>query len=263
MNIGIVGVGVVGGACLKGFELLGHDIRCHDPRLDTSLADVKDCDVVYICVPTPSSADGSCDLSIVRETMRGLEDLNYQGLVALKSTSVPGTTEQLASETSLKICFVPEFLREWCAVEDFVTNHELLVVGCYEQWMFDLISSSHGYFPKNRVMLTPTEAEILKYYSNVYNALRVVFANTMYELCSKLDADYDRIKDAYLLRGQSSPHYLTVNDSLRGYGGACLPKDTKALDALVKELGLDLKLFETIDRDNQKFKSTVLPGMRS
>ena len=102
----------------------------------------------------------------------------------------------------------------------------------------------------------------MKYYSNVYNAVRVVFANAMYEVCEKLGADYDKIKETYLLRGQSSPHYLTVNDGLRGYGGACLPKDTKALDALVKQLGLDLKLFETIDRDNQRFKNTVLPGMR-
>ena len=262
MNVGIIGVGVVGGACFKGFELLGHKVSVHDPKFGSELSAVKDTDIVYVCVPTPSASDGSCDLSIVKETIQGLEKLEYRGLVALKSTSVPGTTERLMSETNLKICFVPEFLREWCAVEDFVTNHELLVVGCHEQWMFDLVSTSHGYFPKNRVMMTPTEAELLKYYSNVYNALRVVFANTMYEICTNLNADYEKIKDAYLLRGQSSPHYLTVNDTLRGYGGACLPKDTKALDALVKQLGLDLKLFETIDRDNQKFKNTVLPGMR-
>lgn len=262
MNIGIVGVGVVGGACKQGFELLGHTVSVHDPKFNTVLTSVKDTDIVYICVPTPESVDGSCDLSIVKDTIQRLENLNYKGLVALKSTSVPGTTEKLISETSLKMCFVPEFLREWCATEDFVTNHEVLVVGCHEAWMFDLVVESHGYFPKNRVMMTPMEAEILKYYSNVYNSLRVVFANTMYEICKKLNADYDKIKDTYLLRGQSSPHYLAVNETLRGYGGACLPKDTKALDALVKQLGLDLKLFETIDRDNQKFKRTVFPGMR-
>ena len=149
MKIGIVGVGVVGGACLKGFELLGHDVFAHDPKLGTTLDIVKDTDMVYVCVPTPSADDGSCDLGIVRETIKGLESLNYQGLVALKSTSIPGTTDQLISETSLKMCFVPEFLREWCAVEDFVTNHAILVVGCHESWMFDLVASSHGYFPKN------------------------------------------------------------------------------------------------------------------
>jgi len=262
MNIGIIGVGVVGGACLKGFELLGHNVFAHDPKLNTLLSVVKDTDIVYVCVPTPSAEDGSCDLSIVRDTIQKLENLNYKGLVALKSTSVPGTTEQLISETTLNMCFVPEFLREWCATEDFVTNHEVLVVGCHEAWMYDLVVESHGYFPKNKVMMTPTEAEVLKYYSNVYNALRVVFANAMYEVCDRLGADYEKIKDAYLLRGQSSPHYLAVNEQLRGYGGACLPKDTKALDALVKQLGLDLKLFETIDRDNQQFKRTVIPGMR-
>lgn len=262
MRIGIIGVGAVGSACRKGFELLDHDVKIHDTKLGTSIQNVIDTDIVYVCVPTPENADGSCDLSIVRQTIKDLEKLAYAGVVALKSTSVPGTTEQLLSDTNLRMCFVPEFLRERSAVEDFVVNHSLLAVGCHDYEIFDVVVKSHGYFPKNKVMMTPTEAEVLKYYSNVFNANRIVFANAMYEICQKLGADYNKIKDTYLIRGTASPDYLDVKDTLRGYGGMCLPKDTKALDALVKQLGLGLKLFETIDKDNQKFKRTVFPGMR-
>jgi UDPglucose 6-dehydrogenase len=262
MRVGIIGVGAVGSACKKGFELLGHDVKVHDPKLKTVIQDVIDTDIVYVCVPTPEGEDGSCDLSIVRQTIKDLERLAYAGVVALKSTSVPGTTEQLLSETNLRMCFVPEFLRERSALEDFVTNHDLLAVGCNSKDIFDVVVASHGFFPKNTIMLTPTEAEVLKYYSNVFNATRIVFANAMYEICQKLGADYDKVKDTYLIRGTASPDYLDCNDKMRGYGGMCLPKDTKAIDSLIKKLNLDLKLFEAVDHDNKQFKRTVFPGMR-
>ena len=262
MRVGIIGVGAVGSACKKGFELLGHDVKVHDPKLKTVIQDVIDTDIVYVCVPTPEGEDGSCDLSIVRQTIKDLERLAYAGVVALKSTSVPGTTEQLLSETNLRMCFVPEFLRERSALEDFVTNHDLLAVGCNSKDIFDVVVASHGFFPKNTIMLTPTEAEVLKYYSNVFNATRIVFANAMYEICQKLGADYDKVKDTYLIRGTASPDYLDCNDKMRGYGGMCLPKDTKAIDSLIKKLNLDLKLFEAVDYDNKQFKRTVFPGMR-
>jgi UDP-glucose 6-dehydrogenase len=64
------------------------------------------------------------------------------------------------------------------------------------------------------------------------------------------------------MTGRHGDMYLDVNDDLRGYGGVCLPKDTKAIVKLVEDLNLDLKFFETVDRDNTKFKSTVFSGMR-
>jgi UDPglucose 6-dehydrogenase len=262
MKIGIIGVGAVGSACKKGFELLGHDVKIHDPKYNTKIEDVLDTEISYVCVPTPESNDGSCDLSIVIQTIKDLEKFGYGGVVALKSTSVPGTTEKLISETNLRLCFVPEFLRERSAVEDFVVNHNLLAVGCYDEDIFKVVVSSHGFFPKNIVMMTPTEAEILKYYSNVFNSTRIIFANAMYEICQSLGANYDTVKNTYLVRGTTSPDYLDCNDKLRGYGGMCLPKDTKALDSLVKNLNLDIKLFEAVDHDNHNFKKTVFPGMR-
>ena len=262
MKIGIVGLGVIGSACKFGFEKLGHNVLGHDITMETKLVDLINSEIIYICVPTPSNEDGSCNTSIVEEVIYDLKNLKYNGVIAIKSTVKPTTTQKLIDQTDLKICFVPEFLRERCAITDFTENHDLLAIGTESEYIFNLIKKCHGNYPKNIVQLKPIEAELLKYYSNVYNALKVTFANEMYEICQKLDINYSDIKNAFIKRGTTKDIYLDVNDNFRGYAGVCLPKDTKALDSLVKELGLDLELFYIIDKENNKFIKTVFNGMR-
>lgn len=263
MKIGVIGLGVIGSACKYGFEKLGHKVKIHDTKLDTKITDVLNTDICYICVPTPSNTDGSCDTSIVDSVVKELEHYNYKGVVAIKSTVKPTTTERLKKETGLEICFVPEFLRERCAISDFIENHDLLAIGTESNEVFELVKKCHGHYPNNIEKLKPTEAELLKYYSNIYNATKIIFANEMYEICQKVNADYSKIKDAFVKRGTSKDMYLDVNENFRGYAGVCLPKDTKALDSFVKELNLDLKFFEMINSENNKFKKTVFSGMRT
>jgi len=262
MKIGIIGLGVIGSACKFGFEKLGHKVLGHDIALNTKLSDLLGTKIIYICVPTPSKEDGSCDISIVKEVVLELNQLKYQGVVAIKSTIKPTTTKLLQEETNLKVCFVPEFLRERCAITDFTENHDLLAIGTEDKSIYNLIKKCHGTYPQHVVQLSPTEAEMLKYYSNVFNALKITFANEMYEVCQKVDVNYTKVKEAFVKRGTTKNIYLDVNDNFRGYAGVCLPKDTKALDSLVKELNLDLKLFETIDKENDKFIKTIFKGMR-
>ena len=262
MKIGIIGLGIIGSACKFGFEKLGHKVLGHDIILDTKINDLLGCEVIYICVPTPSNEDGSCNTSIVEEVVLELNKLNYKGVVAIKSTVKPTTTLKLQNTTTLEICFVPEFLRERSALVDFIENHDLLAIGTKNKEVFNLIKECHGHYPQNISQLDPTEAEILKYYSNVLNALKVTFANEMYEICEKLNVNYTKIKNAFVKRGTTKDVYLDVSDNFRGYAGMCLPKDTKALAALVKELDLDLDLFRVIDEENDKFKPTVFEGMR-
>jgi UDPglucose 6-dehydrogenase len=263
MKIGIAGVGVIGSACKYGFEKLGHNVFIHDPKFNTELNNILNTDINYICVPTPSNSDGSCNTTIVESVVDELLTNNYQGIIAIKSTVEPGTTKKLIEKYSNdKICFVPEFLRERCAIVDFTENHEVLAVGTENKEVYNSVVISHGKYPKQFEQLSPTEAELLKYYSNVFNALRIIFANEFYEICKSLGADYTKVKDTFVKRGTAKDIYMDVNESFRGFGGVCLPKDTKALDALVKKLNLDLKLFETIDKENSKFVTTVFEGMR-
>ena len=72
MNIGIVGLGIIGSACKFGFEKLGHKVLGHDLILNTKLIDLINCEIIYICVPTPSKEDGSCDTSIVEQVVLNL-----------------------------------------------------------------------------------------------------------------------------------------------------------------------------------------------
>lgn len=263
MRIGIIGLGIVGKANRQGFQEAGHDIEIHDTRFGTKITNVIDTDIAFICVPTPQKEDNSCDTSIVESVLEELNNIYYKGIVAIKSSVIPMFTNRMSLiYKRLTIAFVPEFLRERCANTDFINNHELLAVGTYSKKVYNKIVKAHMPYPKNTVMLTPVEAELLKYYNNVFAALKIVFANNFYEICNKLDSNYSVIKDAYIKTGKAKDMYLDVNEDLRGYAGMCLPKDTNAIISLMKELGIDLDLIKSIDSDNQKFKKTVIGDMR-
>lgn len=263
MIIGIVGLGVVGEANKFGFEKLGHKVLVHDIKFKTKISDLLDSECIFVCVPTPSKENGECDTSIVESVINELNQLNYKGIIAIRSSTVPGFTKNMINKyEGLRICFVPEFIRERCAVQDFVEDHQMLAIGTFDTIIFDTIKKAHGNYPKNVIKLLPTEAEILKYYLNLYAATRVTFANVFFEICKKLNCDYKVIKDSYILTGRAGDMYLDVNEDLRGYGGMCLPKDTRAIINLMKELQINLKFFETVDDDNSKFKITVFNGMR-
>lgn len=275
LNIGIVGVGVVGSACEYGFKKLGHNVVVHDIILNTHLKDVLNTDVVFLCVPSPPNKDGACDTSIIENIIKDLAQLKYKGIIAIKTTVEPGTTHKLRLQYDyikghmldpiqeyIRICFVPEFLRERCAISDFTEHHDLLAIGTDDVNVFNTIVKCHGKYPKAIVMLSSTEAELLKYYSNIFNALRVVFANEMYDICTALNANYSQVKAAFMMRGTATDMYMDVNENFRGFGGVCLNKDNKAMAQLVKKLNLDLNLFACIDEENKKFKTTVFDGMR-
>ncbi len=147
MNIGVVGVGVVGGACKFGFELLEHNVSVHDIVLDTTIDDVLDTEAVFICVPSPRADDGSCDVSIVEQVIADLKERDYKGILAIKSTVVPGTTERLREETGLNICFVPEFLRERCAITDFTAHHDICIIGTTNNKAYGAVKECQGNYP--------------------------------------------------------------------------------------------------------------------
>jgi len=264
MKIGIVGLGIVGSAVKYGFEKLGHNVFGHDIKDGTKLEDVLDAEIVYLCLPTPQGDDGNCDTSVLENVAAELlEKHAYAGIVAIKSTVTPGTTLKLQERFgSDKICHVPEFLRERAAIIDFTDNHDVCIIGTGSDEVFEKVKESHGYYPQKFIQLSPTEAEISKYFNNVYNATLITFANAFYEICSAKGADYSKIKNAMVQRDHIYNKYLDCNDNLRGFGGMCLPKDTAAISAMVRHLGLPIDLFQAVVDDNKRYKTTVFEGMR-
>lgn len=263
-KIGVVGVGVVGDAVRYGMEKLGHIVKIYDTKFsDTSINDVLDTDICFICVPTPTKEKYECDVSIVESVVCSLNELKYDGIIAIKSTVPPTTTVNLQNKyNNSKICFVPEFLRERCAVADFTQNHDLCVIGTQSDEIYDFIKKIHGKYPESVIKLEPSEAEFVKYYNNIYNACLVVLANNFYEVCKKLNINYDNVKQAIIMRKHINDFYLDCNENFRGYAGACLPKDVKTFVHLVKELNIDADIFEFLDNENKKYKPTVFQGMR-
>mgnify|MGYP003637455012 FL=1 len=263
MKIGVLGLGVVGNAVYTGFLELGHSVSFYDPIKDSKFEDVLGAEICFICVPTPPTEEGFCDTSIVVESIQKLLDNNYKGIVVIKSTVAPGTTEALAQEFSgLEIAFVPEFLRERCAITDFIENHDLCIIGTESKECYKKIKEAHGSYPKNFKMLTRTEAELVKYYNNIYNATLITLANSFYEVCKNLGASYTEIKNSLVLREHVNDSYLQCNENFRGFGGVCLPKDTLAIAKLVEKNNLDVNFFKMILEENKKYKVTVYDGMR-
>lgn len=263
MKIGIIGVGFVGKAVRHGLTRIGHDIVPFDVKMpETSLKDVLDTETVFISVPTPPSPEGSCDVSIVEKVVGELAEAKYRGLVAIKSTVEPGTTDRLAKRyPQLRLAFCPEFLRERAMYVDFVENHDVCIIGSYTEKDAALLKAVHDPLPKQFALVSPLEAELAKYFMNVFNALRIVYANQFYDVCKAAGADYKKIKNAIVKHRNVQDAYLDCNENYRGFGGSCLPKDTKAFAQYVdKLLGHEwgLSIFEGIVDINQRYKTTVL-----
>jgi nucleotide sugar dehydrogenase len=256
MKLGIIGKGVVGTAIKKGFEKIKHTVSYHDIKHDTKIEDVLDTEIIYVCVGTQSNDQESCDITAVLSVVSQLNTLKYKGIVCIKSTVEPGTTQELVDKYSdLTFAFVPEFLRERCAYEDFVYNNSILVVGTDNQEVYGKIVESHGTLPTHKMKMSIIEAELMKYFSNTYKAMRITFANSFFKVAKHYGANYNAIKDAFLFHAVEEGHYLRVNkDFGYGYGGMCLPKDTKAMKRLVEKLDLDINIFKFIDEENDKLK---------
>jgi UDPglucose 6-dehydrogenase len=265
VKLGIIGLGVVGTAIQRGFEHIGHHVSVYDIKLEnTNIEDVLDTEICYLTVSTPSLADDRCDISAINDVVQKLSVLKYAGLIAIKSTVEPGTTDAMTTQyPHLNFCFVPEFLRERCAYEDFVSNNNILVVGSVNKKHYDLVVESHGPLPTHRVHMEPTEAELVKYFANTYKAMRITFANCFHRVATHFGANYGAIKDAFLFHGVTDGQYLNVSDDFGGYGGVCLPKDTKAMKELCRINNIDVAIFDFLDNENDKFIKKVPKGMRS
>jgi len=224
--------------------------------------------ITFISVNTPSLPDGYADLSQVRSAISRigevLYDKNGYHLVVVNSTVPPRTTEDLVKplleETSGKIvgeeiglCFMPEFLREGSAIRDILEPWRI-VIGEVDKKSGDVLESFlldvHGKRLPPVIRTTPVNAELIKYGSNAFLAMRVSFINTMARVCELLPgADVDVVAYGMGLDPRIGSRYLSAGP---GFGGSCLPKDLKALIKTCENLGYDPLLFKVIDEVNEQ-----------
>jgi nucleotide sugar dehydrogenase len=182
---------------------------------------------------------------------------------------VPGTTEEFHEKyTNLKIAYSPEFLVERRHLEDFA-NQDFLVCGTHHEDLAELVFEHHriaGVMKNDTFFhVSPTAAELVKYSKNTFYAIKVIFANQMYDICSEMGEDWYKIREI-ITTEQSQPIGPTHLDPIfglhRGFGGKCLPKDTMALGVLAKDLGIGYNLLDAIQEDNARLRG-ILTGKPS
>ncbi len=234
IKIGIIGQGFVGNAVYNKFKsfynVLTYDI---DKKLSNStIKEIKNsCKIIFICVPTPMNNDGSCDISIVKSVVNKFSD-NEDCIIVNKSTIPPGTTEHLNKKfKKIQIIFNPEFLTERNAVNDY-KNQKRIILGGPRPATTILKNIFSKVFPKSHIIKTgSSHAEMIKYFTNCFLATKVSFANEIYDMCDKLNLDYDKVIEYSLLDERIGISHLNVPgpDGDFGFGGHCFPKDLSAL----------------------------------
>jgi UDPglucose 6-dehydrogenase len=267
MNIGCIGRGMVGEAIYQGLKDLGNNMSYYDPKYtDSKMLDILGSDCCFISVPTLPNEQNECDLSILNTVLEELDQMKYNGVICIKSTITPGTTQKFIDKYhNTNICFCPEFLKERCAYADFMKNNPICIVGTVSVKAYNIIKLIHTPISMKFKMVTPIEAELTKYMQNVYNTYRVLFANGFYEVCKYNNVEYNSILDSLVQRKELDEKYLKCDETLRGPSGPCLVKDSLAFNTYVNSLDLPVKpnIFKTIVDDMKLYPRTVIEGTRS
>ncbi len=283
-TISVIGLGVVGlttavGFALKGHRVIGIDIDAekverindgvcpiYEEELSYALKQVNltatadhgqalKSDITFLCGGTPPKLDGSIDLFFLEEPAKQLakvlKEKTEDHLVVVRSTVIPGTTEQtvvpiLNHTDKVGICVNPEFLREGTALEDFMMPDRVIIGEKETQWG-DLLSEVYSDCEAPILRTDFNTAEMIKQASNAYLATRISFINEIGNICKSLGIDVNEVAKGMGYDSRIGADYLKAGI---GFGGFCLPKDLSALISKAKENEYHAGILEEVQRLN-------------
>jgi len=263
MTIGVIGQGYVGTAIKLGFEehynVLTYDKFDLAKSTHSKISDiVEETKVIFVCVPTPMRKDGTCYTGIVEEVIREINETANDHIVVIKSTVPPGTTDRINKEyTHSTIIFNPEFLTEANFLDDF-KNQKRIILGGDRKGTNKLRQIYSKVFPHATIVKTGSKtAEMVKYFTNCFLATKVSFANEIYQLCNKLNIDYDKVVEYATLDERLGKSHWGVpgHDGDLGYGGHCFPKDLAALLYLSYQYNTVNGVLKATQETNDKVRS--------
>jgi UDPglucose 6-dehydrogenase len=285
-RIAVIGCGYVGlttGVC---FAHLGHDVVCADideerisglqrgippivePGLENMLREglengrlefvlgaanaVPSAEFVYLCVPTPMRADGSADLSYIEDAVEEIAPvLAPNAIVVTKSTVPVGSTrvvEQALGRDDVVVVSNPEFVREGSAVHDFL-HPDRIVIGADDQAAAIRVQALYLGVTTPTIITDPASAETIKYAANSFLAAKISFVNALAAVCEAVGAD---MSDVVLGLGTDKRIGAEFLHPGPGWGGSCLPKDTRALIHIAEEAGYDFDLLKGVVAVNEQ-----------
>jgi len=257
MKIGVVGLGAVGSAMRKLFpDAVGYD----EPLGVGSRDEINRCKVVFVCVPTPSGADGACDTSIVESVVDWIDG----PVIAIRSTVSVGTTTRLARTSGKKIVFQPEYgpaetpdhpFNDLRQVRWLILGGDRDACGIVARAWKDVYSSDI------RIATTTAEtAELCKYMENAFLATKVTFCNEFFGIAEALQIDYDELRELWLMDPRIGRSHTFVYPDKRGFGGKCLPKDLSAIISIADETGYAALFLRAVMAANLRFRPASVSG---
>ena len=241
MNVGIIGNGFVGNAVYQNVRDKV-ETKIYDVDKNRSLNtfdEVLQQELIFVCVPTPMKADGSCDLSILDKLFEDISNKNLEFLeertFIIKSTVPIGTTKKLAEKYPLLwIVHNPEFLTARNAVNDLAKADRTVIGGdstltsrvAKLYWGYVYCGEDH-----NIIQCSSDESEAIKYFSNTFLAYKVAYFNKVYDVCEKLGMEYKNVRKGITTDPRIGKSHTQVPgiDKDRGFGGTCFPKDLNSL----------------------------------
>ena len=222
----------------------------------------KDADAIFIGVGTPEQPDGSANLSYIATVARQIaENIEKDCLVVVKSTVPVGTNDKveqfirdfLVNDVKVEVASNPEFLAQGSAVRDTL-NAARIIIGTESKWAEDMLMKIYKPFNLPIVSVSRRSAEMIKYASNDFLALKISYMNEIANLCELVGANIQDVAKGMSYDERIGKKFLNAGI---GYGGSCFPKDTKALKYLAKQNGYEIKTIKAAIDVNKNQKTLL------
>lgn len=262
-TIGIIGYGYVG----KGIEKLfspAFNIKIYDVLTHPDASVLYDCDMVVICVPTPMSEDGSCDLSAISNAASVCIQYAPNAIYCIKSAVSVGTTDMLNEIYNTdKFNVSPEYMGEgsrfvapWLYPDPLDSrSHDFVICGGGRASdvldFFATVMAADARY----VIAGTKEVELTKRFENAFLATKVTFVNEAANICEAFGVDWKSVRELWLLDSRIGRSHTSVFKDAKGYGGKCLPKDMSALISEAEKVNYTPTLLKAVVDTNEKIRS--------
>ncbi|MGC3969549.1 MAG: UDP-glucose/GDP-mannose dehydrogenase family protein [Pirellulales bacterium] len=298
MNIAVVGTGYVGLVTGTCFADSGNDVTCVDidaakierlkrgdiPIYEPGLSEmvvhntevgrlkfttdltsaVKEAELVFLAVGTPPADDGSADLRNLWAVVDAMAPHLPAGAIVVTKSTVPvgtnaGIFERLKMQTGrdCEVASNPEFLKEGAAIDDF-TKPDRVVVGVRTKEAGEKLRELYKPFLRTEkpfFVMSPESAEMTKYVANALLSTKISFINETANLCELVGADVNDVRRGIGSDSRIGTAFLFPGV---GYGGSCFPKDVRALDAVARAKGYEMRILPAVDEVNRRQKTVMV-----
>lgn len=267
VRLGFIGAGFVGGAAIRAFSnWFPITVYDKDKRIGSIEEVAQNSDVIFLSLPTPEGPNGACDTRILTSVLNDLNSAfeNYDlsdKEVVIRSTVPPEWISQIARGFDrFTLLFVPEFLTARCADIDFI-NSTRFIIGVSDPDEFEDYQQTFYVFatrfPGTPIkIMTWEEAALIKYAVNNFFCVKVSFFNEIYDICVNMGVNPDKVIQEVLNDGRIGRSHFQVPgpDGMRGYGGACFPKDSAAYLHIAEDVGVEPTMVSAAREVNRRVR---------